>query len=97
MAKFYLTKRAVEDLADIWNYGYENWSEKQAEKYYKLLMDSCQQLAKMPERGKKYDEIAANILGYKSYQHGIFYRKISINEIEIIRTLHERVDLKSKL
>jgi len=24
MAKFKLTKKAVEDLADIWNYTYEN-------------------------------------------------------------------------
>jgi toxin ParE1/3/4 len=97
MAKLHLTKKAVEDLADIWEYTFKTWSEKQAETYYMLLWNSCQELAKFPGRGKKYYEVAEGILGYRSYQHIIFYRKISTNEIEIIRILHERMDLKSKL
>jgi toxin ParE1/3/4 len=38
MTKFYLTNKAVEDLTDIWNYTLENWSERQADKYYDLLI-----------------------------------------------------------
>lgn len=34
MAKFYLTNLAVKDLADIWNYTFDNWSEQQADYYY---------------------------------------------------------------
>ena len=33
---FELTKKAVEDLTEIWNYTSENWSEHQADKYYQL-------------------------------------------------------------
>lgn len=38
MAKFYFTKRAVEDLSSIWNYTFEVWSEEQADKYYRILL-----------------------------------------------------------
>ncbi len=39
MAKFRLTNKAVEDLAGIWNYTFDTWSENQADKYYKTLLD----------------------------------------------------------
>ncbi len=97
MAKFHLTNKAVEDLADIWEYTYDTWSEKQAEKYYILLLNSCQELAKSPSLGKRYGEVVEEIMGFRSYQHVIFYRKISNKEIEITRILHGRMDLKNKL
>jgi toxin ParE1/3/4 len=84
MAKFHLTNKAVEDLADIWEYTYETWSNKQAEAYYMLLLNACQELAKLPSLGKNYDEVAEGIQGYRSYQHIIFYRKIHTVEVEIL-------------
>ncbi len=97
MAKFHLTNKAVEDLAQIWNYTYDKWSENQADKYYNLLLDSCQEIAENPNRGKKYDIVTERLLGYKSNKHIIFYLVISNNEIEVIRILHEMMDLKSNL
>ncbi len=32
MAKYKLTNKAVKDLANIWNYTFEAWSERQADK-----------------------------------------------------------------
>ena len=61
MAKFELTKKAVEDLADIWNYTYENWSENQADKYYQLLIESFKEIAGNPSIGKNYNEIAESL------------------------------------
>jgi len=49
MAKYYLTNKAVDDLSEIWDYTIETWSEMQAEKYYDLLMASCDDLANNPE------------------------------------------------
>ena len=37
MAKFHLTNKAVEDLAQIWNYTYDEWSENQADRYYNFF------------------------------------------------------------
>ena len=97
MAKYYLTNLAVNDLAEIWEYTYEECSEKQANKYYEQLLEACQELANYPNFGKNYVLIQPDILGFKTNHHIIFYRIISVKEIEIIRILHERMDLKSKL
>jgi toxin ParE1/3/4 len=97
MAKYILTNKAVDDLTDIWEYTYNEWSEKQANRYYKFLLESCQEVANHPGFGKNYDEIQEDILGFKSNHHIIFFRILSANEIEVIRILHERMDLKSKL
>ncbi|MBB4802408.1 toxin ParE1/3/4 [Flavobacterium nitrogenifigens] len=96
MAKYHLTNKAVEDLADIWNYTFDEWSENQSDKYYLLLLDSCQEVAENPNLGKKYNGVAEKLLGYKSNEHILFYQIISKEEIEIIRILYGRMDLKNK-
>jgi hypothetical protein len=48
MAKFQLTNKAVEDLANIWDYTFEVWSEEQADKYYNYLFDCFQNLSDNP-------------------------------------------------
>jgi toxin ParE1/3/4 len=96
MAKFKLTNKAVEDLSAIWQYTCDTWSERQADKYYLLLIKSCEELAASPKLGKSYNEIAPGILGFLAYRHLIFFRKISDKEIEVIRILHGQMDLKNK-
>ena len=97
MAKFYLTNKAVEDLAAIWNYTIVTWSENQAEIYYSLLIDSCQELANKPNQGKSYEVVERNVLGFKTGQHVIFYRIVSEKEIEVVRILHGMMDMKNHL
>lgn len=97
MANFKLTKRAVVDLADIWDYTFEMWSEKQADKYYESLITTCQEIAENPDSGKSYEGITKGLSGVKSNRHIIFYRKVSNNYVEIIRILHERMDLRNQL
>ena len=97
MAKYHLTNKAITDLTEIWNYIFDEWSEKQADIYYFLLLDSCQEIAKNPKSVKKYDIVADNLLGYRSNLHIIFYKILSEYEIEVVRILHSRMDLRSKL
>ena len=66
MAKYHLTKKAVDDLSEIWKYTIETWSEIQAEKYYDLLLASCDDLANNPELGKNYDVVTKEIWGQHS-------------------------------
>lgn len=97
MAKFYLTNKAVEDLGEIWKYTVETWSENQAEIYYSLLIDSCQELANKPNQGKSYEVVEKNVLGFKTVQHLIFYRIVTEKEIEVLRILHGMMDMKNHL
>jgi len=97
MAKYKLTNKAIEDLTKIWNYTFEAWSEKQANKYYEMLIWNCQEIADNPSLGKKYNGITQNLLGIKTNRHIIFYRNVNDEYIEITRILHERMDLKKRI
>ena len=54
MAKYQLTNKAVNDISEIWNYTADNWYEIQADNYYKLLINTCQDLAAGKIKGKNY-------------------------------------------
>ena len=97
MLKLYLSNKAVEDLNDIWDYTVKTWSENQAEIYYSLLMDSCQELANKPSQGKSYDVVEKNVLGFKTGEHIIFYQIVSLKEIEVVRILHGMMDMKNHI
>ena len=62
-----------------------------------MLIDICDELAYNPGSGKAYHVIADNVVGFKAGRHVIFYRRIDDNEIEIVRILHEQMDLKSRM
>ncbi len=96
MAKYHLTQKAVEDLAAIWNYTYETWSETQADKYYSILLDLCAMIAKRPDAGREYKEVHPGLWGCKAHKHIIFYRVVSKGVIEITRILHSSMDLKRR-
>jgi toxin ParE1/3/4 len=97
MAKIILRQEAIDDLNDIWTYTFEEWSEKQADKYYATLKFACMLIGKNPELGKEYDGISSNLLGLRTGKHIIFYQIITKDEIEVIRILHERTDLKNRM
>lgn len=97
MAKYELTNKAVEDLTGIWEYTIEKWSEHQADIYYNLLIDSCQEIANNPDLGKNYEGITNDLFGLKISRHIIFYRKRLNQPIEITRILHGQMDLKNRI
>ena len=99
MAKYSLTNKAVEDLSDIWNYTFDNWSEHQADIYYQMLLENCRGIAEKPDIGKNYDGIINLLLGLRAGRHIIFNRKVNENEVEveITRILHEQMDLKNRV
>jgi toxin ParE1/3/4 len=97
MARYRFTKKAVEDLTQIWNYTFDEWSENQADLYYQLILDNCRELADHPGLGNGYPDIATGLLGFKTGRHLIFYRRMEEHEIEIVRILHGQMDLKNRI
>jgi len=97
MAKVALRQEAIDDLNRIWEYTFEKWSEKQADKYYAAVKMTCHGIGDHPDIGKEYPEISKNLLGLKSGKHIIFYRLMPNGGVEIIRILHERMDLKNRI
>ncbi|MBV6645902.1 MAG: type II toxin-antitoxin system RelE/ParE family toxin [Cyclobacteriaceae bacterium] len=97
MGKYRLTNLALQDLSDIWNYTFDNWSERQADAYYEQLVNAFESLASKPDHSRNYDGIRDDLFGFKINRHIVFYRIVSNELIEITRILHERMDLKNRL
>jgi toxin ParE1/3/4 len=97
MAKVILRQEAINDLSDIWFYTLHKWSETQADKYYNEIKIACKEIGENPTIGKNYTDISEQLLGFKSGKHILFYHQISADEIEVIRILHESMDLKNRI
>lgn len=88
MDEMRFTRKAVEDLSDIWDYTADMWSERQADTYYRLLIASCRKLAGNPVLfGREYKELGADIFGFKVNKHIVFYRIAGDKGIEVVRIL----------
>lgn len=68
MTELRFTRKAVEDLSDIWRYTVERWSEEQADRYYGLLVATCRKIAastwdpRVPSSNSPYSESYYNSL-----------------------------------
>ncbi|WHT39688.1 MULTISPECIES: type II toxin-antitoxin system RelE/ParE family toxin [Myroides] len=94
---YVLTRKAVDDLSEIWAYTYDSWSEKQANSYYERLLNACKDVANEPKLGRKYSEIAEDLFVFSVGKHLVFYQIIENKQVVIIRFLHERMDIKAAL
>ncbi|MCH5715677.1 type II toxin-antitoxin system RelE/ParE family toxin [Niabella hibiscisoli] len=96
--RFKISHEAQSDLENIWLYTYEKWSVEQADRYYNLLVDEIEYLAENPDAGKNYNHVRAGYLCSKVKLHFIFY-KINTKEnlIEVIRVLHQQMDIENRL
>lgn len=97
MSRFSLTKQAIEDLREIGRYTQKRWGREQR-RHYLALLDRCfHTLAENPNQGQRCDEIRSGYRKFPSGQHIVFYCEQNTGGIEIIRVLHERMDLEVHL
>jgi toxin ParE1/3/4 len=95
---FKLSIQAELDLTKIWNYTFETWSQKQADRYIQLIFEEINYICKNPKVGLDFSYIRNGYYKTKVKSHFIFY-KINKNEniIEIIRILHQRMNIEKQL
>lgn len=93
-----ISKKALEDIENIWLYTFENWSQEQADRYTNLIFDEIEYLSLNPSVGKDFNHVRKNYRYSKVKSHLIFFKKIQEDtDIEIIRVLHERMDIENRL
>ena len=93
-----ISVKASEDVENFWIYTFENWSFEQADRYINLIFDEIQYLADNPDSGKNFDYIRKNYRCSRVKSHLIFYRVTNNqSDIEIIRILHQRMDIENRL
>lgn len=92
MSRFVLSSKAKFDLSEISKYTYKTWGGRQFDKYVRNLHEVFEGLASGMLKGQIYDFKK----GYKKYyvgKHIIFYRDLSADTIQIVRILHQAMDV----
>jgi len=94
MSDFKISAKAVDDLKSIGRYTQDHWGREQRNKYLSMV-DACfHTIAHQPGVGITCDYICPGYRKYHVGRHLIFYRHIG-NQIEIIRILHDSMDIES--
>ena len=97
MAEYIISEKALDDLNNIWIYTPENWSVEQANRYYNLIMDEIEFVAVNFETTIEFGSIRKNYRYSKVKSHLIFCKRDENSEMEVVRILHERMDIKNRI
>lgn len=94
--KYLISEKAIADLEAIWLYTTEKWSVEQADRYHNLIFEEIDHICKNIETGRPMDHVRKGYRASKVKFHLIFFR-VTNDLIEIVRILHERMDIENRL
>ena len=97
MQEYIITEKALEDINNIWIYTAENWSVEQADRYYNLIIDEIEYIVENLNMASDVGKIKKSYQYSKVKSHLIFFKKDKTNEIEVVRVLHEGMDIANRL
>lgn len=97
MPSFTLTNMAKADLKEIARFTQNRWGREQRDLYLQMLDVSFHQLAVNPLKGKDCSDIRIGYRKLPTGSHLIFYRQTPADTIEIVRILHGRMDIETRL
>lgn len=88
-----VSSEALSDLEKIWVYTCEKWSKEQADRYYSLLIEEIQFLQSNYNTGKSAEYIRPGYRVSFVKSHILFYKIVDDQKLEIIRILHQSVNI----
>lgn len=91
-----LRPAADADLADIFSYSKATWGSDQAERYTGDIIAMFSRLAADPRMGKPASQRHASLRRFPCGSHLIIFASHDYS-IEIVRILHQRMDIDSRL
>jgi toxin ParE1/3/4 len=97
MKPFALTRKAKADLHSIATFTQQRWGLKQRNLYLKQLDETFHLLADSPELGKRCDHILPGYRKFPQGSHVVFYKDGGTSKIEIIRVLHQSMDIETQI
>ena len=89
----HISSEALSDLEKIWVYTGKKWSKEQADRYYSLLIEEIEFLRSNYYAGKSAESIRPGYRVSFVKSHIIFYKIIDDQKLEIIRLLHQSVNI----
>ena len=95
--RYSISEKANQDIEKLWLYTFENWSLEQADRYYNLILDEIEFISENFESGKSVDYLKKGYRASIVKSHIIFYKKSRRNIVEIMRVLHQKMDIENRI
>ena len=95
-AKYRISETGIKDLDGIWEYTFFNWSKEQADRYHSLIMSEIEFISENISSGKPLNYIKEGYLVSYVKSHMILFKR-NKGVVEIIRILHQKMDVESNL
>ncbi len=92
MSRYVLSPAARADLEGIWDYTSERWDDRQAEEYLREIQRAVERISENPKLGLACDEVRTGYRKHSVGPHTLYYRIVG-GVIDVVRTLHERMDI----
>jgi toxin ParE1/3/4 len=86
----------VNDIAEIWTFGFQRWGEIQADRYAQQLATLIHKLTEFPELGAPLLGKTSGVRSLKSGKHRIIYA-LPANNVRVVRILHASRDFARHL
>jgi toxin ParE1/3/4 len=97
VSQYLLSPAAQADLEQIWDYTRGRWGVDQAEEYLRELQRAIERAAANPRIGRACDEIRPGYRKLAAGSHTLFYRVTAEAVIDVVRVLHQRMDVDRHL
>jgi len=97
ISKYRISEKAINDLSEIWHYTLTKWSLKQADRYHNLIINEIEYVAENFEKSRKMDFVRQGYRMTKVKSHLIFYKKAEGGIVEVVRILHQNMDIENRL
>ena len=88
---------ARSDLRSIWRYTARTWTISQANEYLAVISTACDRVAAGSLSGRSAENYRVGYMMISIGSHFVFYKQSADGGIDIIRVLHRRMDLSSRL
>jgi toxin ParE1/3/4 len=96
-SRYLLSPAAQADLEQIWDYIHDRWGVDQTEDYLRELPHAIDRAAANPRIGRGCDEIRSGYRKLAAGSHMLFYRVTAEDVIDVVRVLHQRMDVDHHL
>ena len=97
MSRYLLSPAAQLDLEQIWDYTCRRWDVEQADEYLRELQSAIDRAVVNPRIGRVCDEIRPGYRKLAAGSHTLYYRVMPGGVIDVVRVLHQRMDVDRHL
>jgi toxin ParE1/3/4 len=95
--RYVLSPAARADLEQIWDCTRERWDDDQAEEYVREIQHAIERVVDNPTIGRACDELRPGYRKHAVGSHTLYYRIVSGAAINVVRILHQRMDVDRHL